>query len=94
VAWPAQTHRPPHGRADSASWLPEMRTRKPELQLSFPASCQHRERSRGVREAHPPLGRTLRCNTASQRERLMNYVFWLIGVIVVILVVLGFLGLR
>jgi predicted nucleic acid-binding Zn ribbon protein len=29
-----------------------------------------------------------------QRERLMNYVFWLIGVIVVILVVLGFLGLR
>jgi len=24
----------------------------------------------------------------------MNYVFWLIGVIVVILVVLGFLGLR
>jgi len=24
----------------------------------------------------------------------MNYVFWLIGVIVVVLVVLGFLGLR
>jgi hypothetical protein len=29
-----------------------------------------------------------------QRNRAMNYVLWLIGVIVVILVVLGFFGLR
>ena len=31
---------------------------------------------------------------ACHKEWRMNYIFWLIGVIVVVLVVLGFLGLR
>jgi hypothetical protein len=48
-----------------------------------------------VREPHPRRAPAFRTRKRVQQQgEGMNYIFWLIGVIVVILAILGFLGLR
>jgi hypothetical protein len=51
-----------------------------------------------IRQGHEPAASTRGCSsrTISQvdGDERMNNIFWIIGVVVVVMVVLGFLGLR